>query len=108
MENVRAYLVYGVQLPAECASGIGEFLEEFATRHSVSPGYLEAGRYDEDDLFLTTMGFEASTGSPSPISLRQFSREDFDRADSLLDQVVRELGIDGEYVPEWLLIADND
>lgn len=119
MERVRAYLAYGIQVPAERLTDLGQELRQLNRQHGISVSCLEAGRYDDDDLFLVTETFQAEVGESMVVGPDSFGVQDFRKWDRELGIALRGLGIDADDAggvtlqdvsirPGWLLIADND
>jgi hypothetical protein len=96
-----AFLAYGMRLPA----GTSTAHVQAAIHGNVNGvGYVEAGPYDQDSLFLTTYFESASPGSPKTIDAPE-PHADWDRA---LRHAAELIGFDFSDLeePAWLLIAD--
>jgi hypothetical protein len=96
-----AYFAYGVRIPDDSDPGA---LEEKLRGGIV--GYLHAGNYDRDLVFLTTECKSVDLGSFEIVDPGSFSGQDFVAWDAALGRAAEGLGVEPLSKPGWFVVPD--
>jgi hypothetical protein len=97
----EAYFAYGVRIPDDTDL---DALEEKLRGSGV--GYLHAGHYDRDMVFLTTECKSADLGSFEVVRPNSFSGEAFAAWDEALRDAAERLGVTPVTEPAFFVVPD--
>ncbi|MFI8278553.1 hypothetical protein ACIGBH_27505 [Streptomyces sp. NPDC085929] len=98
-----AYLAYGLEIPARDTDEVENALRPLTG----DVGYLTAGPYDRDRLYLATGSFDADLGTPETLDIPH-DPEQYRTWDDQLRTALAALGLPIDQQFTWHLIADQN